>query len=604
VNVLEVTMLRRMSGAVLVVAAATLISCAPVFAKDAVDPAAQPTAASDADPFPISVRVTPGTVLVAKPGAAAPAAPPVDALTIAGQTIAAGQRPVTVSIRSDSGGDLGALRAIPDGKGNYRLGPPSPIKAGVYQVMVVAPDGRGKASATFRAVEPSGLGAQAQTALNEAVAAAQQGVAGAQAKVDAQTESPAKDKATRKLADARKALGELGSTSGAGAVKGIIGAIASDAALQERYRPRLAKISSAVDETAAETERVRKLTATMSSADIGCHQLAFVTEVFKGVSALLNLKKRVLDTSIGLAKDIVSDAASNKAKAVGAGPGLAFASGQAVKNLPELESATKLAGNAASILADLGAFVTDTFFGIYCEQFTGPINAIMNARFFATAPGGAPLTQWWSYNYKLTGRIVVYYPKAAKGGQPVRLNGRIEGYAHDFETWEDALTVMFPKLMAGAIQRKFNYPPTEMGGTAPAIASQGASPMSAYVEGSAAGLAMPNSFLIPVEGVLEKDSITVVLGPAQSDITAKHRVAVLILAPMAGGLGPQITWYPLPFQKVRAFLVNAADGESLKLSLKTSGSTMQAQGVFNGQVDKPKAKGEYTLKIKACNPGC
>lgn len=53
---------------------------------------------------------------------------------------------------------------------------------------------------------------------------------------------------------------------------------------------------------------------------------------------------------------------------------------------------------------------------------------------------------------------------------------------------------------------------------------------------------------------------------------------------------------------MRPFLVNAADGESMKLGLHTQGDTMLAQGVFTGRVEKPKAKGDYTLKIKVCNP--
>ena len=186
----------------------------------------------------------------------------------------------------------------------------------------------------------------------------------------------------------------------------------------------------------------------------------------------------------------------------------------------------------------------------------------------------------------------------------MRLNGRIEGYAHDFETWEDALTVFFPKLMSGAQQYKKNFPPIEAGGSASKIASQGSSPLSAYVEGSAAGLLVPNSFLISVTGVLEKGSITLLLGPAKSDISPVHRVTVLILSPLTGGLGPQITWYPLPFGKVRPFLVNAADGESMKLELQTQGDKMIAESVFSDKVEKEKAKGEYTVKIKACNPGC
>jgi hypothetical protein len=32
--------------------------------------------------------------------------------------------------------------------------------------------------------------------------------------------------------------------------------------------------------------------------------------------------------------------------------------------------------------------------------------------------------------------------------------------------------------------------------------------------------------------------------------------------------------------------------------------TMIAQSVFSGKVDKKKAQSDYTLKVKACNPGC
>lgn len=568
-----------------------------VFDTNAAD-VSRPTPNSDADPFPITVLAVPGTVMSGQPGAAG------KQLTIAGETLPAGQRAVVITIKAEGGAVVDSREIKPDAKGHYSVVPPVPAKAGVYEVSVVAPDGRGKASTTFRAVDSTALGAQADTTVQEAIKVAEAGLAAAEAKVQAQTDSPPKEKAQKKIGDARQVLGELRSRSGGGAIKGIIGAIASDAALQERTRPRLNALTAAVDDTARQTERVRQLSSTLSAADIGCHQLALVTEVFKGISALLNVKKRVLETGIGLAKDVVSDATSNKSKAAGASPALAFLSGQVVKNLPELESAGKLAGNAASILTDLGAFVSDTLFGIYCEQFVGPLEAIMNARFFTSSRAADPLREWWSYNFKLSGRVTLYYPKSAKGSPAIRLSGRIEGYAHGFETWEDALSVMFPKLMAGAIQHKFNYPPIEGGGTASAIASQGASPLSAYVEGSAAGLAVPNSFLIGVTGVLEKDAITLTLGPAKSDISATHRVAALIVSPLVGGLGPQVTWYPLGFQKVRPFLVNAADGETMKLMLKTQGDTMLAQGVFNGKVNKPSGKAEYTLKIKACNPGC
>jgi hypothetical protein len=40
---------------------------------------------------------------------------------------------------------------------------------------------------------------------------------------------------------------------------------------------------------------VTALTARITHADVGCDQLAVVTEVYKGMSALLNLKKLVVD---------------------------------------------------------------------------------------------------------------------------------------------------------------------------------------------------------------------------------------------------------------------------------------------------------------------
>lgn len=418
------------------------------------------------------------------------------------------------------------------------------------------------------------------------------------------SDSPAKEKAKKKIADARQNLTQLRVYESTGALKGIIGAVSSDAALLEAQHQRLDQLTSTVNDTVSETDRVKELTAQMSKADTGCHQLAFVTEVFKGISALLNVKKRVLDTALGFAKDVDADITTNSAKTTaGAGAGTAFISGQLVKNLPEIRSASKLAGNAASIFADLGAVVSDTLFGMYCESFVVPIEGIMNARFYDTYRGKEP-TLWWSYDYKISGRVILYYPKSAKGGSSIRLNGRIEGYAHSFKTWEDALTVMFPKLMGGTFQHKFNFPPIEAGATTSAIASRGANPLSAYVEGSAAGLLAPNSFLISVTGVLEKNSITILIGPGKSDISAVHRVAALIVSPLTGGLGPQITWYPLPFSQVRPFLVHAAQDESMKIELTTQGDTMVAAHTFTGTAGKVRAHAEYTVKVKACNPGC
>ena len=578
----------------LLVAAVALLACAAGWAKDPVDP----MPSKDADPFPISVRAVPALVMAARAGGA-----PGNALTISGDTLPNGQRAVAITIASEAGAVVSTHQVRPDAQGRYSFAAPVPAQAGSYRVAVLAPDGRGKASTGFKAVDAGGLGVQAETVLNDALVAAQDGVNAAEAKIDALTESPAKDQAKQQMAEAKRGLGELRAAAAGSAVKGIIGAISSDAALQESFRPRLDALSAGFEDTARETERVRALTATMSSADVGCHQLAVVGELFKGVAALLGAKTKVFFAITGVAKDFIEASYSRRSKTPAPAPVAPTDSPSRAKQYQaEVELATKVIGGPVKFMTSLGAYVSSKLFDSYCEQFVGPLEAIMNARFFTSSAAANPVAEWWSYNYKLTGRVILYYPKSAKGGAPVRLNGRIEGYAHSFKTWEDALTVTFPKLMAGTLQHKFNFPPIEAG-MLPTVEGKGA-PGSDYSSSAATSLAIPNSFLISVTGVLEKDSVTIVLGPAQSDISATHRVAAVILAPMVGGLGPQVTWYPLGFQKVRPFLVNAAEGESMKLSLKTQGETMLAQGVFSGKVDKPKAMAEYTLKVKACNPGC
>jgi len=576
----------------LLVLAAAAMAAVAVWAKDPVDPAPS----KDADPFPITVRAAPTVVMAVRAGGAGG-----NALTISGDTLPNGQRTVTITIASDAGAMVGTHQVRPDAKGRYSYAAPAPALAGSYRVAVVAPDGRGKASAYFKAVDGSGLGLQAETVIDDALAAAQDGVNAAEAKIDALTESPARSQAKQQIADAKRGLGELRAAAAGRSIKGIIGAIASDAALQASFQPRLVSSITSMEDIAIQTERVRTLTATMSSADVGCHQLAVVGELFKGIAALLGAKTKVLLSAGGLAKDFIDASYARRGKAPA--PASPDDRPSRVKQYgAEVELATKAIGGPVKLLTGLSVYITGKLFGSYCEQFVGPLEAIMNARFFTSSTAANPLAEWWSYNYQLTGRILLYYPKSAKGGAPVRMNGRIEGYAHGFKTWEDALTVTFPKLMAGALQHKFNYPPIEAG-MLPSPEGK-AAPGSDYSNSAATSLAIPNSFLINVTGVLEKDTVTIVLGAAQSDISATHRVAAVILSPLVGGLGPQVTWYPLGFQKVRPFLVNAADGESMKLTLTTQGDTMLAQGVFSGKVGKPTVKAEYTLKIKACNPGC
>ena len=556
------------------------------------------TPMEDTDALPITVEATPALVVIQSKGGSKV----VGKVRISGTTMPLGSRPVSVEIRNDDFPPV-TKEIVPGEDGRYSFTEFAPLEAGDYEITATAPDGKGEATITVSAIEIEDLEDELDTILTDAAKAAEEGIVAAEKKIAEQAESPAKQETKKKIEAARKAITELNSSRPAwsSAMRGVIGAIASDGAMAEIAGPGIDKLAGSLESAEAETRRVRELTSGMSSADLGCHQLAVVTEVFKTISALLNVKKSIIETVTGLAKDVTSDIASNKAKARGAGPTFAFAQGQVVKNLPELNSASKLAGNAYGIMTDLGAFVTDQLFSAYCEQFVGPVSAKMAAEFMWDTGHG--LVPYWAYHYQITGRIILYYPKSAKGDS-IHLKGRIEGYAHGFNTWEDSLTVQFPQLMAGAIQQKRNWPPIEIGGTAAKAASQGYGPASAYIEGSAGGLAAPNSFVINVDAVMEKDSMSIVVGDVVSDFKASHRVGVLITSPLTGGLGPQFTWYELPFLGARHVFSRGINDQPLKLKLDTSGKVMTAEGSFPHKIQKEKSKAQYLIDVKACNPGC
>ena len=98
------------------------------------------------------------------------------------------------------------------------------------------------------------------------------------------------------------------------------------------------------------------------------------------------------------------------------------------------------------------------------------------------------------------------------------------------------------------------------------------SPISPYVEGSAVGLAAPtasNNGWCAGRKILCRSSLVMV-----SDLI-KHRVGVLILSPLTGGLGPQYTWYE-PFLGARHVFTRGIGDHALKLNLQTLGKRMVA----------------------------
>ncbi|MCC6921416.1 MAG: hypothetical protein IT548_19660 [Alphaproteobacteria bacterium] len=550
----------------------------------------------NADPFPLDAKANPDELILGMNPAQIGTTVPV---RVTGRTLPLGEHGVAYDITFQP--EEGEARAVKSGE--IAVGPLgeftdeifTPDDIGTYTIALTAPDGRGQAQLQVIAHEPPEYD-KPDDAPSEAGKTAEEALQTLSDAIDQLPESPAKTDAKAKLAAAKAEVGKLAHDPELDrSISGVIGAIGSDKDLRDYAGPRLAQLGDGLAQLRAETKRVKEHMGGMSAAALGCHQLAMVSEGFKLVSALLNIKRSVIDVAAGLAKDVIADFASNAAKAKGAGPTLAFAVGQITKNAPELNRASAVAGNWPGLFADLGGFLTDSAFSQYCEQYTGPVTGRMEAHFFQP-------DEWWNYSFEVTARIVLYYPKNAAGSS-IRVTGRIEGVAHSFKTEENALSVLFPKLMGSAVQTKRSFPPIEIGAAAANAAVLGTGASSGYIEGSAATLALPNSFLIEVSGLLEKNSMSVILGPAKSDFTAKHRVGVIVMSPLT--MAPVFTWYELPFKDAHHLFERASQGQAMRIPITEQGKTMQGEARF----DKPapssgEARGAYTVSIKLCNPGC
>ncbi len=385
------------------------------------DSTANPTPASDTDPVPISLTLSPAIVLVS--GGANPTVAP----TASGTTLRVGERSVVLEMRSDTGLMISSTKIAPDDKGSFNQVLPAPTKAGKYKVVATAPDGRGHADAAFTAIDGAGIGPTTESVMSEALNAVIDATTAVEAQVDAQIESPPKAAAKKKLSEVHQLLSLAQATENS-ALQGTIGTISANVGIvfsepgqYDKYAPRLKQVAAGIDSVASQSSQLETLTSKMSAADAGCHQLAFVTEVLKTLSALLNLKTQVLGTVVGFAKDVDADLVSNVTKNASHSSAVAFLSGQLAKNLPELNDASKLVGNAYTIMANLGAYISGELFDKYCEQISGPIEGIMNARFYWVVKNGEEPREWWSYNYKISGRLVLYFPKSAKGNATVNL---------------------------------------------------------------------------------------------------------------------------------------------------------------------------------------
>jgi hypothetical protein len=218
-------------------------------------------------------------------------------------------------------------------------------------------------------------------------------------------------------------------------------------------------------------------------------------------------------------------------------------------------------------------FAGQELFEPYCKKFEGPFTAHMEAN-FSSKQGKV----WWRYTIALKGQLTLRYP-ARTLGPTVPMTGELTGCATGFKSWDDALRVGWPKLMAGAVVFRTVKEPFEAE--------------------SCAG------FDLPVKAELTDSEIVLEMEPAsRTDYgePAAH-VRYVIVSPLAGGF-PAQTSFDLPYKNAHFILTRALDKKPLRLAIRKQGKQLVVATELKASGGTGQAQGIYAARIKACNPSC
>lgn len=592
--------LRKIAFALLLVLAATV--SLPAIADNDKQSTKNAKSSNENDPFPITVKVEPSLIVVYEGGAGKTSRK----VTVSGQTMAMGPdsgQPVRIAVDNDDLPLHTEIDTAVDNNGDYSNSKFSPIKPGEYQITATAPDGRGSATTTLTAISVPQLGDRAPDSMREATQTVVETLADVEKKVDEKPDSPARTETKQKIAAIRKAYKAFEQADPADAIHGFFGAIYTREALLEKQVPHLREVAEDLDKLEQQTAQVKRMQSKLSAADEGCEQMAFVLEVVKAVGTLASLQKNLLKQVTGMSKDVVADMTSNAAKKHAGNAG-GLAAGFLVKNQDKLRKGERLVEgptSALGLMSDFAAFGVEQLFDAYCKRFVGPVEGVFTGKFYRMHDGER--VNWWIQSYKVSGRLLLRYPKSAKGDH-IQMTGRIEGYAHNFDSWDDGMNAHDEAgIMKGTIMATLEYLPQEIGGAGARQMSQGGHGVSAQPWGSIAGMALPNSFAMHVRGEYDGDTISLLIGDPITDFTAKTRVVNVIVSPLTT-LGPVVVWYPLPFVGAHSVFAHGTDDKPVHLNVTTSGKVMTAVGAADNVVNTEHARGEYHLNFKLCNPGC
>jgi hypothetical protein len=547
--------------------------------------AQQPSA--DGDPLPITVSAKPVTVLLGSK------------VTFAGSSIATPTlSSVRLTAKPSSGGTPAPveLQASLNASGEFSS-TYTPMAAGTYQVVATAVDGRGQATASFKVQDAASLDAGLTSAIPGAVTDVTQITTAIKPQIQALPPNPVKDDLLQKFQALDQPLADLQSQANrvAPALNQLI-RISGHYQLTDKLRAERDRLIDGLGQVQRARDEARNVLARVGHAHTRCDDLEVVTEGIKFNGVLLNLVSGdVWSMAMNFVQDFDAAAAAGGMKSIGGSDAGQFGAQEVVQAVTLLKPArggfSVSANGVVGRLNDVAGVLAGQAMAKYCVEFGGPVKAHMQAHFFKDG------IEWWQYSFDLIGKLTLHYPRDAQGDD-IPVSGRLEGYGTNFKATDNALNVLYPQLMSSAVQKKIHIPPPYMPATA-----DGSLPFQYSAEGSVFGAAVtPNAFFFETKGVLQKDRLVFNVGAVRVDQSPVEHVIVLFVSPLSLSYATFLP-YALPYKDAHFVFERAADS-TFDIPLSTQGKVVRGQRHFQNRRDNAEAKGEYSVDVTVCNPGC
>jgi hypothetical protein len=529
------------------------------------------------DGFPIDVNAKPSTV---QPGGI---------VTIKGTTVASPNGGKVVIRITRSGATPFSLTSTPAGDGTYTVTFSQTTSAGQYQVEAAAPDGKGRATTTFKVVAPAEIPATIASEAEQLIASVEKSLDVAREGLAAQPLSPAKQQAETRLAKAEAELAKA--PAQIGVMKQQMTKVFEARSKVKEPMPDwdeyVGKLDTWKDDAESARKRLDQQAAATRAGAKGCAELDQYYEMLTAASDALKLAKTPVDLSLGFWKSKAIDGIANRTTDPrDYSKGEKFAYVQAMKlGVAALEGPAGILKAIPGFVLDAAKYLHQELFAMYCDKFEGPVQGVFVGESY-TVSGELFI----HYTIKLDGKMVLMHPRNVPANKPVAVEGYIEGNGQ-FQVGDNPNVI--GRLIPGvALFHKV-------------VSPGGIGYWNDFGQGLK-GLA-PNYFRVPLRGVLSADSIVLRM-PMQAAVTdfgesIKGRT-IWVVIPL-GSIIPEVLDSPFPLQKAHPIIERVVRRRPV-LKLSTSNGFVIAQGKFSRDTVNADRTAHVTttLTLKACRPQC